>query len=311
MKIISWGSDDFSVCCFKELLSAKHEILACVTHPDKTKGRHLTLSASPVKDFAQRSYIPVLQPENLKDSHFIEQLQHFQSDLFVVIAYGYILPAEVIAVPKIFSVNVHASLLPRYRGAAPINWAIINGEETTGVSIIKLNAALDAGEIILQKGIKIGRDDTSITLRSKLSTLGARCLLEALENIEKKDYALIRQDPAKITLAPKLAKEHGLIRWEESAESIRNRVRGLLPWPGAYTYYLGKLLKILKADVVEIDPGKFSPGEVIQILPDGIIVVTGQGALCLREVHLESSKPMNIKNFLSGHKAGIGFRFGQ
>ncbi|HOW35792.1 MAG TPA: methionyl-tRNA formyltransferase [Candidatus Omnitrophota bacterium] len=311
MRIIFWGSDDFAVCCFKELLNAKHEVLACVTHPDKTKGRHLTLNASPVKDFAQKNYIPVLQPENRNDPHFIEQLQHFKSDLFVVISYGYILPAEVIAIPKIFSINVHGSLLPRYRGAAPINWAIINGDEATGVSVIKLDAILDAGEIILQKGIKIEKDDTSVTLRSKLSVLGAQCLLKALENIDKKDYTLTRQDPAKVTLAPKLTKEHGLIRWEEPAGFIRNHIRGLLPWPGAYTYYLGRFLKVLKADVIDMDPEKFSPGEVIKILPDGIMVVTGQGVLCLRQVHLESSKPMDIKNFLSGHKIGIGFRFGK
>ena len=309
MKIIFFGSDDFAVAHLKALVGSQHQVVACVTQPDKKKGRHLQVGVSLVKEFALQEKIPLLQPDDLTDKKFINQLKNDDSDLFVVVAYGKILPKEVITLPKIFCINIHGSLLPKYRGAAPIHWAIIKGEAETGISIIKINESLDAGDIIAQKKLKIEHNDTAISLRAKMAETSASFLLETLESIEAKSYQLTKQDNARVSHAPKLAKEHGLIDWKKPALEIHNLVRGLLPWPCAYTLYGGQQLKILQTEVIQKESGKFSPGEVVNIAKDGFIVVTGKDTLKITHVHLESAKPMDAKSFLAGHKLGIGFRF--
>ncbi len=309
MKIIFFGSDDFAVTHLEALVKSGHQVVGCVTQPDKPKGRDLQVAASPVKDCAQKHNLPILQPMKLKDSETILQLKNFQADLFVVVAYGKIFPAEILSLPKIFCVNVHGSLLPKYRGAAPINWAIINGEATTGVTMIKLNSAMDAGEIISQKKLTIERNDTAVTLRKEMAKLGASLLLETLTHIEKESFSLIAQDEKLVTFAPKLTKEHGLIPWEKSAEDIVRLVRGLLPWPTAYTRFGSKILKVLEAHVANVNVEKFSAGQVIDILKDGFVVATGRGGVKVSRVHLESSKPMDAKSFVVGHKLGVGFKF--
>lgn len=309
MRIIFFGSDNFAVVHLEALIGSCHQVLSCVTQPDKRKGRHLDISVSPVKDFALKRGISVWQPSILTNGNFISQLKNTQSDLFIVVAYGKILPEEILSLPKIFCMNIHGSLLPKYRGAAPINWAIINGEKSTGVTAIKMNPAMDAGEIISSKTLAIQSSDNSITLRAKMAKLGASLLEETLDTIEKKSFTLTKQDERLVTLAPKLTKEHGLIRWEKSAVDISRLVRGLLPWPTAYTHYGGKLLKILEANAVAIDTGKFSCGQVIDISKGCFTVATGQGGLQISCVHPESSKPMDAKSFVAGHKLGIGFKF--
>lgn len=310
MKIIFFGSDDFALSHLECLVRSPHVICACVTQPDRPKGRHLQLSVSPIKEFALKHRIPLLQPDRLDESSFIEQLKSYAGDLFVVIAYGKILPKGILDLPKIFCINVHGSLLPKYRGAAPVNWAVINAEKTTGISIIKMNSRMDAGEIIAQKEITIEPEETAGQLREKMMRTSTEFLLETLTAIEEKIYRLIRQDETKATFAPKLKKDQGLIRWEDKADSIYNLIRGLLPYPGAFTYYGPKRLKILEATVMKIDSTQFNPGQLIDIGADGLVVATGKDALCIRQVHLEGSKPMDSKSFLAGHKLGIGFRFG-
>src|SRR3989344_5556648 len=277
MKIVFFGSDDFAVTHLEALIKSGHQVLCCVTQPDKPKGRDLKVAVSPIKDCAQKHKLPVLQPAKLKDFEIILQLKNFQADLFIVVAYGKILPTEVLSLPKIFCVNVHGSLLPKYRGAAPINWAIINGETMTGVTIIKLSPVMDAGEIISQRKITIERNDTAITLRKEMAKLGADLLLETLTNIEKGSFSLNAQDEQLVSFAPKLTKEHGLIPWEKNADDIARLVRGLIPWPAAYSRFGAKILKVLEALVTDVSTGKFSSGQVIDISKDGFIVATGRG----------------------------------
>ena len=306
MKIVFFGSDDFAAEGLKALLSSRHTVAACVTQPDRVKGRHLKLSASLIKETALKSKIEILQPKNLRDKEIAGQLKSFQADVFVVIAYGNILPPGILSIPKEFSINVHGSLLPKYRGAAPINWAIINGESRTGVSIMKINEKMDAGDIIVQKDLAIADEDNAMSLRVKMAEMGARLLLETVDSIENNTYRLIKQDERTVSFAPKLKKEDGHIDWSQNAVAIHNRVRGLLPWPGAFNFMAGRQLKILKTKILSRDKGQYHPGEVIEITPEGFAVAAANGAVLVTEVHLESAKPMSAKEFILGHKLAVG-----
>lgn len=310
MKIIFWGSDDFAAAHLRALTDSSHQVLACVTQPDKAKGRGWKVSASPVKECAREKGIPVFEPVDLKEKGLLGRLRGLASDLFVVIAYGRFLPSEVLAVPRIFTVNVHGSLLPKYRGAAPINWAVIRGERETGITIMTVAAKMDAGDIIAQEKMAIADTDTAAMLRARMMKSGPAFLLKTIGSVEQGDYTLTPQDEQKVTLAPKLTKELGHISWRGRAQVIHNLVRGLLPWPTAYTFYQGKMLKILGASVVEDDFSSFSPGEVVEVSKEGFVVATGEGGLVVREVHLEASKKMDAHSFTVGHKLEAGFRFG-
>ncbi|MFA6378233.1 MAG: methionyl-tRNA formyltransferase [Candidatus Omnitrophota bacterium] len=309
MKIVFFGTDDLAKENLRALIDSKHKVVGCVTQPDRPKGRNLQLASAETKNLALKNNIDVFQPLDLKDSHFLEQLRSLQADLFVVIAYGRILTDAILSLPKIFSVNVHTSLLPKYRGAAPIQWAILNGEEQTGISIIKINPRLDEGDVIAQKIILIDEEDNAISLKEKMKNESPRFLLETLEKIESNEFCLFKQDQAKATLAPKLTKEMGRIDWMLEAYTIHNYVRGLVPWPNAYTYFGDKILKILETKVVALEHLEGVPGEVLAILKDGFIVRAGHGALLIKKVHLESSRLMDAKSFISGYKMKIGFRF--
>lgn len=309
MKIVFFGTDDLAKENLQALIDSKHKVVGCVTQPDRPKGRNLQLASGETKNLALKNNIDVFQPLDLKDSHFLEQLRSLQADLFVVIAYGRILTDAILSLPKIFSINVHTSLLPKYRGAAPIQWAILNGEEQTGISIIKINPRLDEGDVIAQKIILIDEEDNAISLKEKMKNESPRFLLETLEKIESNEFCLFKQDQAKATLAPKLTKEMGRIDWMLEAYTIHNYVRGLVPWPNAYTYFGDKILKILETKVVALEHLEGVPGEVLAILKDGFIVRAGHGALLIRKVHLESSRLMDAKSFISGYKMKIGFRF--
>lgn len=310
MNIIFFGSDDFALKSLEALCASEHKVAACVTQPDKPKGRGLKENVSVIKEFALRRKIPVLQPAHLRDDDLLEKLAGYAADLFVVIAYGRILPAEVLSLPKVFAVNVHGSLLPKYRGAAPINWAIINGETQTGVSIIKLNDVMDAGEVITQSVLPIAPEDTALTLRSKMAQQGAQLLLQTIRSIEQNHFRLAKQDLSQVTYAPKLTKELGAIRWSDKAQSIHNLVRGLLPWPAAFSYADGKRFKILETAVVNALSGTFKPGEVAQINADGIVVATGQKALCLKRVQPDAGKPMDARSFAAGQRLKVKSQLG-
>lgn len=308
MKIIFFGSDDFAVVNLNAVVNAGHQVVACVTAPDRPKGRGMHVVSSPVAEFAERKKIPVLKPERLRDGDLIQRLKDCEAQLFVVIAYGKILPPELLAVPKIAAINSHGSLLPKYRGAAPINWALINGDAETGISIIKMNPQLDAGDVIAQERLKIDPHDTAVTLRAKLSALSATCLCRTVLALGQGECHPVVQDARQVSLAPKLTKELGHIDWQKPAAQIHNLVRGLLPWPTAYTHFNGKLLKILETGIGE--HSSFQPGVIGAVTPKGLSVGTGDGALLIKRVHPESGKEMAAVDFLHGHKLQVGQRLG-
>jgi len=315
MKIVFFGTSEFAVPSLVSLIGSKHKVLAVVTQPDKKKGRALKLSPSPVKVVAASHGVPVYQPVNASDAVTIEYLKSTGADLFVVISFGQILSKGVLAIPKIFSINIHGSLLPKYRGASPTNRAIISGDSVTGITVMKMSEKLDEGGIILNKEMPIDPEDTNITINEKLSDIGSLALMEAICKIEKDgaSIAISEQDPASATYASKLTKSDGLIDWKEPAPDIRNKVRGLLPWPGAYTYYGGKTLKILAADIAsDASAGGAIPGEVVDVMKGtGIIVNTGRGLLAIRYLQLEGKKDMSADSFILGHKVTKGYKFGK
>ncbi len=307
MNIIFFGSSEFSLPSLRAISESKHNLLLVVTHPDRKKGRHLLFSSSSVKSFAKERETEVFQPEIL-DEYAIKYLEEKNPELFIVSAFGKILNKKILEIPKRFCINIHPSLLPKYRGAAPINWAIINGEKKTGVTIIKMNERMDAGDIILQEPLGIELSDTAITLEDKLSNLAAELLVKVLDLIENDDFLLTPQDESQISFAPKLRKSDGLINWNQSAEDICNRVRGLILWPGAFTYWREKLLKIW---ISCIEPDKFDePGKIIKISKEKIIVSCRKRSLGIKELQLESGKRLTVGQFIAGHKMMIGEKLG-
>ncbi len=309
MRIIFFGSDDFAAVHLTQLLGSDHTIAACVTQPDKPKGRGMMVAESPIKLIAIKKKIPLLQPPTLKDETLVVHLKSLNADVFVVVAYGKILPENVLSIPKIFCVNVHGSLLPKYRGAAPINWSIINGDVETGVTVMKMSPILDAGEMIAQAKIAIALDDTATCLRERMAQLGAVTLVEALDQISRQTHRLVRQDLALVSYAPKLTKELGYITWSEPALKIHNLVRGLQPWPGACTNANSKTVKILQTRVqTDAPPGK--PGTVLSMDKEGVVVAAGQQALVVLRVQPESGKPMDARSFVAGHKLTVGSQLG-
>ena len=306
MNIIFFGSDDFALAHLEALIASGNNVVGCVTQPDKAKNRGMKIVISPIKECALKNNIKVFQPEDLKDQEFISALKKNNAELFVVIAYGKFLPGELIDMPQYGAINVHGSLLPKYRGAAPINRAIINGEVETGITIIKINSEMDAGDILSSRKIAILPKDTSATLREKMMCLGQKLLIETLEGLEKGTLEDQVQIQAEATFAPKLTKESGRIDWNKSAAQINNLVRGLQPWPGAYTFLNEKALKILSAEIVE---GSGVPGEVIEIRCEGFVVAAAQGSLLVKQVHFQDSKPMDTPSFMRGHKIEVGYKF--
>ncbi|MFH1062330.1 MAG: methionyl-tRNA formyltransferase [Candidatus Omnitrophota bacterium] len=308
MKIVFFGSSDFSLASLNALIK-NQEVVAVYTQPDRKKGRNLMLSKTPVKIFAQEHNLPVFQPEAVSDPATIEQLKSFNPDLFVVVSFGQKLSKQVLDIPKQFCLNVHSSLLPKWRGAAPINYAIINGDKLSGVTIIKMNERMDGGDMLLSQTIEIN-DADAVELLPKLAVLGAKALLESIEQIEKNQVKFVPQDPAKVTVAGKLKKEHGLINWQDNAVSIHNKVRGLLPWPCAFTHYQGKLLKILKTKILDVDPqipDYKTPGVILKIEKHaGIAVKTGKQSLLIENLQLEGKKAMSAYDFVIGHNLKTG-----
>lgn len=307
MKIVFFGSSHFAVPALQALIKSKHEIVCVVTQPDKQKGRHLHVVGTDVKSIAIAAGLKIFQPENIKSKESLKFLKSFDADLFVIVSYGQILSQEVLDIPKIMPINVHASFLPRYRGAAPINWAIINGDKKSGITIMYVTRKMDSGPVITQEEIKIDDNDTAISLEEKLRKLGAQLLMQALISIDNRDYRLVDQDEDKVVLAPRLKKDVGLIDWNASAVNIHNQIRGVLPWPGAFTSYRRKLLKIFQVKVLTVFPNhKPQPGEVVGTDKEGIIVACGRGFLKIKELQLEAGKRMPAQNFIIGHKLGLG-----
>jgi methionyl-tRNA formyltransferase len=312
MKIVFLGSDNFALPALKALLAKGYQISCVITQPDRAKGRGLQLEGTSVKALASDAGLKIYQPQKINAKDAVSFLKDLNPDLLIVIAYGQILSQEVLAIPKIFALNLHASLLPKYRGAAPINWALIKGERATGVTVMKMTEEMDAGPIILQKEIDIADDDTAITLGEKLSDLGAKALLESLQQIEAKTYRLLPQDKKQASFAPKLKKADGCIDWAKPAGDILNLIRGCIDWPGAFAYYHGKLLKIYKVGVCPFARLPVTPlaGEIISISKEGIVVATEKSNLIIEELQIEGKRKMTAGEFIAGHKISVGERFG-
>jgi methionyl-tRNA formyltransferase len=306
MKIVFMGTADFGIPTLEILKENGYVPATIVTVPDKPAGRGQKVSISPVKKFALDNEIPILQPEKLKDPEFIQSLIGLKPDLFIVVAFR-ILPPNVFTIPLLGSFNLHASLLPKYRGAAPIQWAIINGESETGVTTFFLDEKVDTGKIILQERIPIGEEDTVELVHDKLAALGATVVLQTVKAIESGKVETIAQDSSTATPAPKIFKEHCRIDWTKSAAEVHNLIRGLSPRPGAFTYYDTSLLKIYRSRVANDVPAK-RPGEILQC-DSSLCISTGSGVVEILELQQEGKKILKSAEFLRGFELKEGGRF--
>jgi len=303
MKIIFFGSSHFALSSLKALIAAGLDISCVVTQPDKHKGRGMYIGATAIKQFAIDSGLSVFQPVSVNAPQSVENLKKLKPDLFVVVSYGQILSQRILDLPQKMVINAHASLLPKYRGAAPINWAIINGERLTGVTIIKVVRRMDAGPIISQKMLEIYDNDNAVTLEDRLSCLAARLLIDSLRKISENKFDLCPQDETLASYAPKLKKSDGLIDFTKPAIAIRDLIRGCAGWPGAYCYYNGKMLKLYKAKALNEAPSISSvAGQIVEISKDSIKIATGSGLLQVEELQLEGKRRMQVREFIAGHK---------
>ncbi|MEE8886345.1 MAG: methionyl-tRNA formyltransferase [Eubacteriales bacterium] len=313
MKIVFMGTPDFAVGTLEALIRAGHEVAAVVTKVDKPVGRKMELRPSPVKVCAVKNGIKVLQPAKIRgNAEFMDELKSISPDVIVVAAYGKIIPKEILELPKYGCLNVHASLLPKYRGAAPIQWAVIDGEKESGVSIMQMNEGLDTGDVIAKTVVPLDEKETGGSLFDRLAKAGAELLVETLPKVEKGEITPVPQPAESPTpYARMIRKEDGRIDWTKSAAVIERLVRGMNPWPSAFTHYNGKMLKIWEADVLpeeEDDPDHPEPGTVVRAGDDGILVSTGSGLLCIRELQLEGKKRMKAADFLRGHQLEPGVK---
>jgi len=307
-KIVFFGTPPFALPTLKILIEGPDPVAAVVTQPDRRKGRGQKVTPTPVKELALRHGLTVLQPEKVKEETFLGHIATLEPDLFVVVAYGEILPKALLAIPKHGSVNVHASLLPKYRGAAPMPWAILKGEEATGVTTMMMDEGMDTGDILLQTKVSIAQRETGASLYERLSLLGAPLLKETLEGMKAGTIRPTPQDPTLASYAPSIKKEDGRIDWTREAQEIDRQVRALNPWPGAFTRWEGRFLKIYKGEVREEAP-KGKPGAVSWVGSDFIGVETGKHSFLIQEVQLEGGKRMGARDFLSGHPISVGATF--
>jgi methionyl-tRNA formyltransferase len=310
LRIVFFGSGAFAIPPFEALLDAGHAVAALVTQPDREKGRGREVAPPPLKPVATARGVPILQPRRIKEPAAQEAVRAFAPELIVVVAYGQILPLGVLDMAPLGAVNVHASLLPRYRGAAPIQWALAKGETETGVTTMLLDEGLDTGPILLQRSTPVGAEEIASELEPRLACLGAELLLETVARLSDGTLRPTPQDPASATLAPILRKEDGRIDWDEPAEALAHRVRGLNPWPGTVTRWQGAALKVLRARTADPAPGS-APGTVVGVDRDGVRVCCGSGTvLRLLEVQPESRKPMSARDWAMGARLVAGTRLG-
>ncbi len=305
MKIIFFGSGNFAVKILETLYCQKQDVVLVVTQPDRKKGRHLHLGSTPVKEYALKHGLEILQTENINSEESIAKIASKDGDIFIVVSFGRILSGKLLCCARIMPVNIHASLLPKYRGAAPINRALMNGDKITGVTFIKMNERMDEGDIILRKPLRITDNDNAVTLDSRLSDLAAKNLPDLLDKISNCSYKAIKQNNKLATYAPKLKKEDGLICWKNSSQKILNYFKGCYGWPGSFTHYKGKILKIiLMKPHNKICRGK--PGEILETNSDCLVVCCGRGCVAIQEVLPESHKKMSVQSFLAGYNVKIG-----
>ncbi len=309
MRIVFMGTPDFAVPSLEALLRSDDQVVGVISQPDRPKGRGQQLVAPPVKLVAGRAGIPILQPLKIRTPEFLQALSAWKPDLIAVAAYGRILHTPILSLPPMGCVNVHGSLLPKYRGAAPVQWAVINGETETGITTMLMDEGMDTGAMLLQEKLTILPDDTAGTLAPRLAELGGRLLVETLAKLKTGTLTPKKQQNEMATLAPLLKKEDGLIDWTLSAAALSNRVRGLSPWPGAYTFFGEARWNIWKA-VSYVGPQTGEPGVIVAVEKQSIRVATGDGLLDIREIQTANSKRMPVAQFLAGHRVAVGMRLG-
>lgn len=307
-RIIFMGTPDFAVPTLQSLIDSDHQVLCVVTQPDKKKGRGKKLAPPPVKVVAEQNNIPVLQPTKIKTPEFLEELKELRPDLIVVIAYGRILPESILNLPPLGCINVHGSLLPRHRGAAPIQWAIIEGDKKAGITIMQMDVGMDTGDILLPAEIEVAEDETAGSLFTKLSELGAPTLLEALTLLEQNKLPGNPQDNEEATAAPPLKKEQGLIDWSKPAEKLHCLIRGLDPWPSSYSFYNNIRYRFFNPEIIRKSVDS-PPGTVIRADKEGILIATGSDCLLIKEIQPEGKKRLTAEAYLCGHPLPAGSLF--
>jgi methionyl-tRNA formyltransferase len=306
MRLVYMGTPRFAVPSLLALAGAGHEIIGVVTRMDKPSGRGQSIAAPPVKTAALSLGLPLHQPRRVREPQFLETLRGLNADVIVVAAYGQILPKEILTLPKYGCINVHASLLPAYRGAAPINWAIIHGDTETGITIMQMDEGMDTGGVLIQESLPIDPKDTAGTLVEKLSELGARLITKTLPLVASGALKPAAQDASRATAAPPLKKEDGRIDWGLPATNIHNRVRGVTPWPGAYSFLDGSMLKILETEAL---PGDGEPALIFRGARNTLDVGSGKGLIRILRLQPAGKKPMSAEDFLRGHREVIGKKF--
>lgn len=311
MRIVFMGTPDFSVPTLESLIGSRHEVVAVVTQPDKPKGRGHEVQMSPVKEAALKAGIPVYQPAKAREASFVEAMRQLAPDVAVVIAFGQILSGELLRVPRYGCVNIHASLLPRYRGAAPIQWAVINGDTETGITTMMMDEGMDTGDMLEKTVVPLTGQETGGSLFDQLSLLGGELILSTLDKLEAGTLVPIPQDQEEATYVKKISKSLGEINWGRDAASIERLIRGLDPWPSAYTYLDGKMLKLWKAAVLPPDEDGAVPGQVLEAGDGGLKIQTGHGVLQILSLQLEGRKRMDTAAFLRGFPVTPGTCLGK
>jgi methionyl-tRNA formyltransferase len=309
LSIIFMGTPDFAVPTLKALHLSSFDLKYVITQPDRPKGRGRRLTPPPVKKAAVELGYNVIQPENIREASFVEQLKNSAPDFLVVIAFGQILPLAVLSLPRLGAINVHASLLPKYRGPAPIQWAIMRGEKTTGVTTMMMDHGVDTGDMLLHTATLIDKTDTAASLHDRLAQMGADLLVQTLEDLERGTIFPHAQKHHDATYAPMLKKENGRIEWHQSAKSIDALIRAMTPWPGAYCMLDGKRYKIHKAIDIDQPQESSAPGTVVPGFPDELRICTGAGVLSILEIQGANSKCLSIKQFLHGNPIAPGVVF--
>ena len=310
MRVIFMGTPDFATETLEEIVKAGHEVVGVVTQPDKPKGRGKTMMPTPVKETALKYNLPVYQPKKVREPEFVELLRSLKPDVMVVAAFGQIITKEILEMPKYGCINVHASLLPAYRGAAPIQWAVINGDKESGVTIMQMDEGIDTGDMIEKAVVPIAEDETGGSLFDKLSHTGAKLCVKVLKDLEE-GTAVGKKQPEESTTpyAKMIDKKMGEVDWKKSAKEIEQLIRGLNPWPSAYTKVHGKTLKLWKAKVL-LETSQMKPGQIVKVTKDSLAVQTGQGMLEIQELQLEGKKRMDTSSFLRGYALAEGESLG-
>ena len=310
MRVIFMGTPDFATGTLEEIVKAGHEVVGVVTQPDKPKGRGKTMMPTPVKETALKYNLPVYQPKKVREPEFVELLRSLKPDVMVVAAFGQIITKEILEMPKYGCINVHASLLPAYRGAAPIQWAVINGDKESGVTIMQMDEGIDTGDMIEKAVVPIAEDETGGSLFDKLSHTGAKLCVKVLKDLEEGTAVREKQPEESTTPYAKLIdKKMGEVDWKKSAKEIEQLIRGLNPWPSAYTKVHGKTLKLWKAKVL-LETSQMKPGQIVKVTKDSLAVQTGQGMLEIQELQLEGKKHMDTSSFLRGYALAEGESLG-